>query len=611
MLVSLLPMETLKRRAFLSAFPKAIAGAACLPLLETSQSFLSGHSIDTNDRPGCWLDVCAPFIVQYPAAGMHSEIVLTSDSFSGTRETLNDVSEVTEYEIFLYDAGGKLIGTNDVTSRLTVPAMKTTVIPVSELLQSESMNFWGGMRIRLRPRGPLVKHASDLFSSAFVRWQTNRSFTNVHANPDPLQWQVSESFFYSMPYPPLNQYASVFSLFNPNPTISRGSISLHDPYGNKTHDFPYELQPHSSLLLDVRTGDQVKDVATVLQQLEVGFSSNSNSAAAEGGTIVVTNEQKSSKSFGYLFMVQPNRGLFSVEHPIHQPPFNPLPSTPAFDSAGRFAAKNILYTPLVFRSKRIGGVTLDSRFHLSSGAPMEEHLWLKPFIVDGSGEVVWQAVSNDALQATVSHKQIEREAIKLGARQSCIFDCSKIDLPKNFAGGLGLAITPNSNHTLMKVEILIKEWGASAFTHFRPGLKSARSYQAQQHRGPIATDYIASGARLEFRAGKILRDEVIGIINIDEKKSVGSPSLEIFDTNGFATRIKLDNAPPFSCRHYLLSELLSGKIPTRDLTLRLVDETATLLMSILHLDYGRRDIAADHGSDRFSTFGEFTCQTKT
>src|SRR5947209_6082384 len=43
------------------------------------------------------------------------------------------------------------------------------------------------------------------------------------------------------------------------------------------------------------------------------------------------------------------------------------------------------------------------------------------------------------------------------------------------------------------------------------------------------------------------------------------------------------------------------------LSLRLVDERATLLMSSLHLDYVRRDIALDHGSDRFSTFLDYSC----
>jgi hypothetical protein len=43
------------------------------------------------------------------------------------------------------------------------------------------------------------------------------------------------------------------------------------------------------------------------------------------------------------------------------------------------------------------------------------------------------------------------------------------------------------------------------------------------------------------------------------------------------------------------------------MSLRLTDAKATMLMSLVHIDYGRKDIALDHGSDRFSTFQEFTC----
>ena len=42
--------------------------------------------------------------------------------------------------------------------------------------------------------------------------------------------------------------------------------------------------------------------------------------------------------------------------------------------------------------------------------------------------------------------------------------------------------------------------------------------------------------------------------------------------------------PGFSCCHYLLSDLLSGKISADpSVSLRLVDETATLLMSVIIL----------------------------
>jgi hypothetical protein len=51
----------------------------------------------------------------------------------------------------------------------------------------------------------------------------------------------------------------------------------------------------------------------------------------------------------------------------------------------------------------------------------------------------------------------------------------------------------------------------------------------------------------------------------------------------------------------------SGKIGPHDLTLRLIDKRATLLMSVMHLDYVRRDSLLDHGSDPFSTFCDYGC----
>ncbi|MGZ8844508.1 MAG: hypothetical protein ACXW18_12655, partial [Pyrinomonadaceae bacterium] len=170
-------------------------------------------------------------------------------------------------------------------------------------------------------------------------------------------------------------------------------------------------------------------------------------------------------------------------------------------------------------------------------------------------------------------------------------------------------VAPTTNHTLMKVEVAAKEWDAHAFTHFRPGLQSARGYQLPKQRGNLATDYIACGARYEQNGSRKVRDEVIGIINIDDKATIGHPTLEVFAAGGLLARIELGEVPAFGCRHYLLSDLSSGRIGPHDLTLRLVDERATLLMSVVHLDYVRRDLALDHGSDRFSTFNDYPCES--
>jgi hypothetical protein len=196
----------------------------------------------------------------------------------------------------------------------------------------------------------------------------------------------------------------------------------------------------------------------------------------------------------------------------------------------------------------------------------------------------------------------------LAKEQSCILDSSQIAIPRNFSGGLSLAITPLSNHTLMKVEIRVPEWQAHAFTHFRPGLNSARSYQKPKERGGLVTDYITTGARLERTGRATTRDEIVCVLNIDDKGISGRPSLEIFDSKACVTRVSLGEVPGFACRNYLLSDLLPHKYGADGLSLRLVDEQATLLMSLIHLDYDRRDIALDHSSDRFSTFLDFDCK---
>lgn len=606
-----LDKTTLKRRSFLALFPRAFVGAAFIPILGSSKGLTqSGEYKATTSEPQvCWLDVCAPFLVEDSGIGVHSEIVLTSDTFIGAKG-FEDGADATEYEIYLYDAEGRAFGPDGIAKRLIVPAMQTTVLSLREIL-GEHTKFWGGMKIRLRPKGRAPMHASDLFSSAFVRWKTKNSFDNVHANPDPLQWQRPDSFFYSMPFPPLKDYECVFSLFNPNQERSIGSITLYDHLAVKLTEVPYELKPHASLLFDLRKAEFVGDSG-----LAFGLARQANHAGKEttltsdGGNIVVTNRQGTVKSFGYLLIRRPSVARFSVEHPIHQPPFNPVAAPAPFDAEGRFKAKNILYTPLLFRSKRIGGVTLESRFHFSSGAPMEEFLWLNPFISDAEGNIAWQVAGQAKLPATISTKQIERGVIKLGGMQSCIFDCSQIALPKDFSGGVFLTVAPTTNHTLMKIETRVEEWGAHAFTHFRPGLQSARGYQKPKQRGGLATDYIASGAHFEKNGNKILRDEIMGVINVDDKGLSGHPVLEIFSSGGLLTRVDLGEVPSFACRHYLLSDLLSLKIAPSDLSLRLVDERATLLMSVLHLDYVRPDIAMDHGSDRFSTFNDYSCDAR-
>lgn len=617
-------MNILDRRDFLSILPRSLGALAPLYLsLPKERLGLRdrGMPLEAANRAEspCWLDVCAPFIVEDPTRRIHSEIVLTSDTFVGARGYA-DGADVTEYEIYLYDFEGGLVG-RGVTRRLMVPAMQTTVVPAGDLI-GEKRSFWGGLKIRLRPRTREPMHASDLFSSAFVRWRCNRSFDNVHANPDPLQWQKAESFYYSMPFPSLAEYDCRLGLFNPYDQPGKGRVTLYEPTGNGLAEISYELKPHASSVLWLNAGEFVIDSGAV-------FGLPSQSAAREesgvaraagprpgakipgGGMLVVINDSKAVKSFAYLFIQRKGAQRFSVEHPIHQPAWRSLPVREHFDANGRFRAQNVLFTPLVFRSYSVAGITLESRFHFCTGLPLEEALWLYPIVADSKGEAVWQAATEPRIAGVLPASQIERGVIRLSARQSCSLDFTQLDLKKGFSGGLSLAVAPDSTHTLMKVEVLVPEWGAHAFTHFRPGIRSARSYQEPKQRGGLATDYITSGARLERGGKAILFDELIGVMNIDDRGLEGRPVLEVFGSKGLLARIRLGSLPGFACRHYLLSDLIGGDVNLWPLSLRLVDEQAVLLMSTLHIDHLRHDIALDHGSDRFSTFTDYGCNTTT
>ncbi len=406
-------MSQLHRREFLAAISCSVSSLAFEPARAQS----------------CWLDVCAPYVIDDPKTGIHSDIILTSDSFAGVRGH-ESAANASDYEIFLYDERGNPAGSGNPI-RLSVPAMRTRVIPVRELLD-EKTSFRGGVKIRLRPRGSSVKHASDLFSSAFIRWTTAESFDNVHANPDPVQLQNSEAYYYSMPFPPLSEYESVLSLFNPNEELSRGSITLLDSKGARLVTRPYELKPHASLLFDL----------------------NSSAQNETAGSIAVTNDPGSTKSFGYLMMRQSARKRFSVEHPIHQGIFKPKSAALPFDANQQFKAKNALFTPLLFNGKRFGKLTFQSRFHFGTGLPLEEAQWLYPFAADAEGNAVWSSMQDEKLKDEVPGRS-ERGVLRLAAGQSCMIDPARLSFPQSFSGGLGVAVSPDTTHTLLKVEVRV------------------------------------------------------------------------------------------------------------------------------------------------------------
>src|SRR5262245_14234414 len=178
-------MNFLGRRDFLSLVYRSTASLITWPIL--SQRFVradaSGVSEvqnQTQSSTSCWLDLCAPFVIQDEERGLNSEIVLTSDTFIG-RDGHRDGRDSTDYQLLLYDGDGTPLQLPPAKATLTVPAMQTTVIPLADLIRPRT-SFWGGLTIRLRPNCRESIHASDLFSSAFIRWQTATSFDNVHAN---------------------------------------------------------------------------------------------------------------------------------------------------------------------------------------------------------------------------------------------------------------------------------------------------------------------------------------------------------------------------------------------------------------------------------------------
>src|SRR6185436_610339 len=100
-------MKRLPRRNFLSSVSASVGGIALTRLIPISQVFASpgSHQQNSNQKPApgeCWLDVCAPFLVEAPESGIRSEIFLTSDTFVG-RTGYTDGADATEYEIYLYD----------------------------------------------------------------------------------------------------------------------------------------------------------------------------------------------------------------------------------------------------------------------------------------------------------------------------------------------------------------------------------------------------------------------------------------------------------------------------------------------------------------------------
>jgi hypothetical protein len=302
-------------------------------------------------------------------------------------------------------------------------------------------------------------------------------------------------------------------------------------------------------------------------------------------------------------------GSFTVEHPLHfaaEAPLKPARSTP-FGANRSFPAQALLYTPMLFRGKRIGGLQLESRLYFSASRWQEAALWLMPFATSGQGEIVWASHQDEKLAGRVEPAAVtDQGVLRLTEFQSASIDARALPVPEGFSGGLGVGAIPKTSHSLLKVEVRAAEWGRTAFTHFRPGGTVARTYRQVDGRGSLATDYIVSGVRAS--AGK--RDCVLAIMNIEfEGDAVGVPKLQLFGSAGLIAEKQLDPFPPLACRHFLASELFPGieGDPALPFTERMQVAGAMMIVSALHLDYQKRDLALEHGSDRHSTFQDFKC----
>ena len=587
-------MKSTSRRRFVSQ----VAGSfAALPILHATP-----HLAEALTSPkGCWLTVCVPLVIEDAAKNLHTDIVLTSASFAGV-DGYRDPSQSTEYELTLYDPAGKPLkidGASD-SLRLTVPAMNATLLRCRDLARGRE-SFWGGCRIRMLVNSKAPFYVSDLFSAAFVRWNYASSFDTLHAHPDPPQMQTTDTYYASMPYPDLADYDCTLSLFNPYAAVSEGRITLYAENGSKRFEQPYKLTPFASSLLKLN-----EKQAAAKQLSRVALVGGKN--ASQVGSVLVANQEKSVKTFSYLMIKGKNDNAFAAEHTIHLGNYPVTRGYAPFDDRQAFKPRGWVFSSFIFKKAILGGLEMSSRVYFSSGRPLEDELWLLAYANDADGNLQWATSHDNELGMWLPANFLQRGAIRLQPFQSCSFDFDNLAIQSGFAGGIGVAASPATSHVLMKVEVKVHNWGTAAFSHFRPGVKSGYRLKDIAARGGLATDYVVTGANVKRTGGAPQADSLIATYNLEEGKA-GAPTLEVFGKQGFISRKKLEPLPASACRHYLLSALFPelAEQGAGPLTLRLIDEQAVITLGALHIDYQRRDVALDHGSDRFSTHLDFNC----
>ena len=584
-------MQSIDRRTFLSSLTGALltAPAQAQSLLPVPQGV-------------CWLDVAAPFVLVDPAQQLTTEILLTATCFPGV-DGYRDSRHATEYQILLYDAAGKEIKLEN-SGKLEIPALRPALVNLQQMAGRD--RFFGGAKIRVAPSPQQVPRAGDLFSAGFVRWNLPDNFDNVHAQPAPPQ-QISGYFNYSMPFPALSEYHCALALFNPNDDPSYGIVRAVDRFGKTIVQRNYDLRPHASVLYTV---SDLKTAGTPAEAL--ALTPLNQPKLQDGGVIVVRNESEKA-AFGYTFIKGREGRSFTVEHPLHfasDAPVQPARATP-YGRNRSFPAQALLYTPMLFRGLRLGELQLESRFYLSASRWQEKALWLMPFVTGDAGQVAWVSNHDDEFPRRVAPEGLtDQGLVRLAEFQSCRIDARGLPLPDAFSGGFGVATIPKTSHSLLKVEVRAANWGRVAFTHFRPGGSAAKAYRTVDARGNLASDYIVSGAHIIGSPGARQRDCLLALMNIEfEEEHTGTPMLQVFGPTGLVAEKRLPDFPPLACRHLLLSELFPGleSDPAHPFTVRMQVANAMMIVSALHIDYERRDLALEHGSDRHSTFADFKC----
>jgi hypothetical protein len=595
-------MITIDRRTFLSGLAGSFFAA---PAVAAPQQTLQPVPAAAG---ACWLDVAAPFISVDPAQGLNTELLLTATCFPGV-EGFREMRYATEYQILLYDHTGKEIHL-DNSGKLEIPAMRPTLLDMRALSGRDS--FYGGAKIRLAPSPGQVARAGDLFSAGFVRWDLPGNFDNVHAHPAAPQQAIGR-FNYSMPFPALREYHCAFSVFNPGDEESEGLIRVVDRLGRTAAQRRYQLRPHQTMLFSM---DGLKTFETPAEAFAVTSPEKApleEPKLADGGAIVIRNETER-VPFAYTFMKGRTGGSFTVEHPLHfqaDAPVKPARATPFAGEKRSFPAQALVYTPMLLKGVRIGDLQLESRIYLHASRWAEEALWMMPFVTTGEGTIAWVSNRDEKFAERVAPAAVTNQGVvRLSEFQSCMIDSRALPLPDGYSGGFGAATIPKTSHSLNKIELRAVNWGRVAMTHFRPGGAVAKSYRQVDQRGNLASDYIVSGVHVIGGAQSRKRDCLLAVMNIEfEDDYTGSPLLQVFGPDGLAGEKKLGDFPPLACRHLLLSSLFPElqSDPAHPFTLRMQAPNALMIVSALHIDYERRDIALEHGSDRHSTFQDFKC----